>query len=137
MDDAKKNPGACNTEALEINTPSKHVETDNTSDQHSKQENRVDHDILHKICNRCGETKSTAYFSRNTKTADGYLNSCLSCSRPKNAVNRSLRSAINGKCKSCIYDPIAGGGSWKQQVASCTSPSCELFDVRPISGGVS
>ena len=136
MDDAKKNPGACDTEASKINTPSKHVETDNTSDQLSKQENRIDHAIQLKTCNRCGELKSTAEFSRNTKTADGYLNSCLSCSRPKNTVKRSLRSAINGKCKSCIYDPIAGGGSWKKQVASCTSPSCELFDVRPLPGGM-
>lgn len=44
----------------------------------------------------------------------------------------SLRTAINAKCKDCIYDPLAGG-TWRQQVDRCTSPECGLFDVRPRS----
>ncbi len=43
----------------------------------------------------------------------------------------SLRAAINAKCKECIYDPIAGRGTWRQQVEACTSPRCPLYPVRP------
>jgi len=43
---------------------------------------------------------------------------------------KSLRKAINGKCKDCIYDNKAPG-TWLQQVAECTSPDCTLWDVRP------
>lgn len=45
----------------------------------------------------------------------------------------SLRTAINNKCKECIYDPLAGAGTWKQQVEACTSKTCPLFEVRPTS----
>lgn len=45
----------------------------------------------------------------------------------------SLRAAVNAKCKECIYDPIAGRGTWRQQVEACTSRSCPLFAVRPTS----
>lgn len=45
----------------------------------------------------------------------------------------SLRAAINAKCKECIYDPMGGGGNWRQQVEACTSRSCPLFPVRPTS----
>ena len=44
----------------------------------------------------------------------------------------SLRSAINAKCKECIYDPVGGKGTWRQQVEACTSRSCPLFAVRPL-----
>jgi len=47
----------------------------------------------------------------------------------------SLRAAINAKCKECIYDPIAGRGTWRQQVEACTSRACPLFSVRPTSSG--
>ena len=43
----------------------------------------------------------------------------------------SLRTAINDYCKGCIYDPFSGLGTWRQQVEGCTSPDCELYDVRP------
>jgi len=46
-------------------------------------------------------------------------------------VPKSLRRAINHKCKECIYDPRPGNGTWRQQVAACTSNSCALFNVRP------
>lgn len=45
----------------------------------------------------------------------------------------SLRAAINAKCRECIYDPLSGGGTWRQQVAACTSRSCPLYPVRPKS----
>src|SRR5688572_21922364 len=44
-----------------------------------------------------------------------------------------LRAAINAKCKECIYDPISGFGTWRQQVEACTSPKCPLYRVRPTS----
>jgi hypothetical protein len=43
----------------------------------------------------------------------------------------SLRKAINDKCRECIYCPITGNGSWRQQVAACTSKKCALYPVRP------
>lgn len=45
----------------------------------------------------------------------------------------SLRAAINGKCKDCIYDPKSGLGNWRQQVAACTITTCTLWPVRPMS----
>jgi hypothetical protein len=39
----------------------------------------------------------------------------------------SLRKAINAKCKECIYDPIGGNGTWRQQVEQCTSFNCPLY----------
>ena len=44
----------------------------------------------------------------------------------------SLRKAINGKCKDCIYDDLAAG-TWRQQVTICSSEDCPLFHVRPKS----
>jgi hypothetical protein len=45
----------------------------------------------------------------------------------------SLRAAINAFCKSCLYDPIGGSGTWRQQVEACTAPHCPLYPVRPKS----
>lgn len=47
----------------------------------------------------------------------------------------SLRAAVNAMCKSCIYDPIGGGGTWRQQVEACTASRCPLYPVRPKSAG--
>jgi hypothetical protein len=47
----------------------------------------------------------------------------------------SLRAAINAKCKECIYDPVGGRGTWRQQVEACTAPGCPLYAVRPTSAG--
>ena len=44
-----------------------------------------------------------------------------------------LRAAINGMCKSCIFDPQGGGGNWRQQVTACTSAECPLYPYRPLS----
>jgi hypothetical protein len=43
----------------------------------------------------------------------------------------SLRSAVDAKCKGCIYDQLAPG-TWREQVAACSTSNCELFDVRPV-----
>lgn len=54
----------------------------------------------------------------------------------RNATTKpSLRSAINAKCRECIYCPLTGTGSWRLQVENCTSISCPLFSVRPKSTG--
>ena len=46
----------------------------------------------------------------------------------------SLRAAINAKCKDCIYDPLAGLGTWRQQVDACDAEgACSLWPVRPRS----
>ena len=45
----------------------------------------------------------------------------------------SLRRSINEYCKSCIYDPHSGLGTWRQQVEGCTVIKCELYAVRPRS----
>ena len=44
----------------------------------------------------------------------------------------SLRKRIDNMCRSCLHDPIGGNGSWRNQVANCTSKSCPLYDVRPL-----
>lgn len=45
-----------------------------------------------------------------------------------------LRAAINAKCCECIYDPVGGVGTWREQVEACTAPRCPLYGVRPVSG---
>lgn len=45
----------------------------------------------------------------------------------------SLRAAINAKCRSCIYDPGSGNGTWREQVEACTSGNCPLHPFRPLS----
>lgn len=47
----------------------------------------------------------------------------------------SLRKHIDKHCKSCIYDPLSGHGTWRQQVEGCTVLNCELYAVRPCSRG--
>ena len=42
----------------------------------------------------------------------------------------SLRAAINGKCRDCIYDS-EGRGTWREQVGQCTIVSCSLWKYRP------
>jgi hypothetical protein len=48
-------------------------------------------------------------------------------------VNRA--KAIDEMCKACIYDGNSGSGTWRKQVEDCTSYSCPLFVVRPVSQG--
>jgi len=43
-----------------------------------------------------------------------------------------LRSAINDKCRDCIYDS-AQPGNWRQQVTWCRVTGCPLYPVRPMS----
>jgi hypothetical protein len=44
----------------------------------------------------------------------------------------SMRSAINEKCRDCIYDPLAPG-NWRQQVQACVITTCPLWPLRPKS----
>jgi hypothetical protein len=46
-----------------------------------------------------------------------------------------MRAAINAKCRDCIYDPLSGGGNWRQQVQACTITRCPLHPYRPLSRG--
>lgn len=43
----------------------------------------------------------------------------------------SLRAAIDAACRACIHDPHAAG-TWREQVAACTSRGCPLYLVRPL-----
>ena len=45
---------------------------------------------------------------------------------------RSLRQAINAKCRECIHDKLAPG-NWRQQVMGCAITRCPLHPVRPVS----
>ena len=45
------------------------------------------------------------------------------------------QQAIDAKCKDCIYDPQCGGGTWREQVAQCSSPNCALWPYRPSPRG--
>lgn len=47
----------------------------------------------------------------------------------------SLRAAVDAMCKGCIYDPGANG-NWREQVSGCSSSSCPLHPLRPISGAL-
>lgn len=49
-------------------------------------------------------------------------------------VRHSLRKAIDAKCRECIHDDRSGAGSWRQQVAACTSKNCPLYSVRAKPG---
>ena len=51
----------------------------------------------------------------------------------EHTVKRSLRAAINDKCRECIYDDIGGAGTWREQVTACTSKACPLYPVRPLA----
>lgn len=55
-------------------------------------------------------------------------------SRPRSRPKKlSLRTAINEKCKECIVDPVCGTGNWRQQITACTSRTCPIYPVRPLS----
>jgi hypothetical protein len=43
----------------------------------------------------------------------------------------SRKSAIHAFCKQCIYDPDAHG-TWREQVALCSSGNCPLHSHRPL-----
>ena len=51
-------------------------------------------------------------------------------------MSKSLRTAIDQKCKDCIYDS-AVPMNWKKQVTLCTSYDCGLFEVRSTSKSTS
>jgi hypothetical protein len=45
-----------------------------------------------------------------------------------------LRAAIDAKCRDCIYDDEAPG-TWREQVAQCSSIRCALWPDRPAPSG--
>jgi hypothetical protein len=51
----------------------------------------------------------------------------------KQAKKGGFRGRINAKCIECIYDPTSSG-SWRKQVEECTSLTCPLHEIRPVSG---
>lgn len=48
------------------------------------------------------------------------------------AAPRSMRAAINAKCRDCICDPL-DKGTWRQQVEACRVEACSLWPYRPLS----
>jgi hypothetical protein len=49
--------------------------------------------------------------------------------------SKSLRKAIDAKCRECIYDRLAGG-TWRAQTHACELTKCALWPVRPKSESV-
>jgi hypothetical protein len=47
------------------------------------------------------------------------------------AVPTTRSRAIAAMCKQCVYDPRAAG-TWRQQVAICSSIDCPLWRFRPL-----
>jgi hypothetical protein len=45
----------------------------------------------------------------------------------------SPMKAIAAKCRDCNYDPL-DTGTWTQQIESCTSTDCALWEHRPVTG---
>jgi len=45
---------------------------------------------------------------------------------------RSLRAAIDNKCRDCIYDQHSPG-TWREQVAGCPVVDCPLWPYRPAA----
>ncbi len=51
----------------------------------------------------------------------------------KLAKKKGRAAAVNAKCCECLYDSEASGsGSWRNQVALCTSYKCPLYPYRPM-----
>ncbi len=46
-------------------------------------------------------------------------------------ARHSLRDAIDAKCRECVYDPLPGNGTWREQVARCGGVNCPLYPMRP------
>ncbi len=43
----------------------------------------------------------------------------------------SLRTAVDSKCRECIYD-VGAIGTWRQQIQDCTAKKCPLYKHRPL-----
>lgn len=56
----------------------------------------------------------------------------MSAAKENSPGRGSLRVAINAMCKSCIYDPASGLGTWREQVGACSCTRCPLHAVRPL-----
>ena len=49
--------------------------------------------------------------------------------------SRSLRKAIDAKCRECLYDECVGQ-NWRKQTHACEITKCPLWPVRPKSRGL-
>lgn len=72
----------------------------------------------------------------NERGDKGYFLPKANSKRVYKKPGKSLRAAIDAKCKECIYDPLSGCGTWREQVEACSSPDCPLFPHRPVSRGI-
>lgn len=45
----------------------------------------------------------------------------------------AYKKHIEDKCRQCAYDP-QDRGTWREQVERCSTKSCALWVVRPVSG---
>jgi len=57
-----------------------------------------------------------------------------SLNRQTAAPRPGFRAAVDAKCKDCIHDPAAPG-TWREQVALCSSINCALWPLRPAPSG--
>lgn len=49
--------------------------------------------------------------------------------------NLTRQQAINAHCKECVYDSVAGLGTWREQVKDCKGYKCHLYPYRPMPAG--
>ncbi len=75
----------------------------------------------------CGLAATTPTWTTGASLAWSQVMSAPTTTRP------SLRKAINGMCRECIYDSSPGNGTWREQTEGCTSPKCPLYPLRPLT----
>ena len=51
----------------------------------------------------------------------------------RESAKPGMRGKVNAKCAECIYDPIGGQGTWRQQIEACSAFICPLHAIRPTS----
>lgn len=83
-------------------------------------------DSQNNVASEAAATAPKADFVTPEKLTPPFSRKASSCARS------SLRTAIDAKCKSCIYDRGSGNGGWREQVQSCSSTNCPLHPVRPL-----
>lgn len=44
-------------------------------------------------------------------------------------------NAVDMKCAECVYDPIGGPGTWREQVKNCRGYTCPLYPIRSLPHG--
>lgn len=46
-----------------------------------------------------------------------------------------FRAGVDKLCRQCIYGSHPGNGTWRAQVEACTSYSCAVYHLRPVTQG--